>query len=54
MKKKNIELDVDFIGNQELLTKEEEQTIHDFIAAQKSQTLKGKNTNKKINSTELA
>ena len=29
--KKNIELDVDFIGNQEPLTEKEKQAISDFI-----------------------
>lgn len=42
MKKKNIELDVDFIGGQEPLTKEEEQVISSFIAARKAQVLKKK------------
>ncbi len=35
MKKKNIELDVGFIGGHEPLTKEEEKGISDFIRADK-------------------
>lgn len=35
MKNKSIELDVDFIGGQGPLTKSEEQTISEFIKAQK-------------------
>ena len=35
MKKKSSELDVDFIGGQDPLTKIEEQTISEFIKAQK-------------------
>jgi hypothetical protein len=35
MKKKNIELDVDFIGGQEPLTKEEERLIHDYFQSKK-------------------
>ena len=31
MKTKNVELDVDFIGGQRSLTKEEEKAISDFI-----------------------
>ena len=42
MKRKKIELDVDFIGSQEALTQVEEQTLNDYfknrkLAAQKRQ-----------------
>ena len=40
MKKKNIELDVDFVGGQEPLTKEEEKLIHNFFQAKKVQISK--------------
>lgn len=40
MKKKHIELDVDFIGGQEPLTKEEEKSIHDYFQSKKEQTPK--------------
>ena len=36
MKSKNVELDVDFIGDQRPLTKEEEKAISDFIHKGKS------------------
>jgi hypothetical protein len=36
MKTKKIELDVDYIGGQTSLTKEEEKTISDFIKKNKS------------------
>jgi hypothetical protein len=36
MKRKHIELDVDFVGGQESLTKEEEKAISDFIISCKS------------------
>ncbi|MDR1919255.1 MAG: hypothetical protein LBQ65_06375 [Tannerellaceae bacterium] len=36
MKRKYIELDVDFVGGQESLTKEEEKAISDFIISCKS------------------
>jgi len=35
MKNKKIELDVDFIGNQEALTHEEEKKLSDYFKAQK-------------------
>ena len=35
MKKKEIELDVDFIGGQETLTAEEEQALSDFFKQRK-------------------
>ena len=35
MKRKSIELDVDFIGGQNPMTKEEEKAISEFIKAQK-------------------
>ena len=40
MKTKNIELDVDFIGEQRPLTKEEEKAISDFIWKEKSKKSK--------------
>jgi hypothetical protein len=40
MKTKKIELDVDFIGGQTSLTKEEEKTISDFIKKNKSKKTK--------------
>jgi hypothetical protein len=40
MKTKKIELDVDFIGGQTPLTKEEERAISDFIKKQKSKKVK--------------
>lgn len=36
MKTKKVELDVDFIGGQTSLTKEEEKTIHEYIKKNKS------------------
>ena len=36
MKRKTIELDVDFIGGQDSITKEEEKAISEFIKVQKS------------------
>ena len=36
MKTKKVELDVDFIGEQRSLTKEEEKTISDFIKKSRS------------------
>jgi hypothetical protein len=35
MKKRTIERDVDFIGGQDPLTKEEEKLIHDFFQSKK-------------------
>lgn len=43
MKTKKIELDVDFIGGQTSLTKEEERAISDFIRKSKSRRSKGLN-----------
>jgi hypothetical protein len=40
MKTKKIELDVDFIGGQTSLTKEEEKTISEFIKKNKSKKAK--------------
>ena len=40
MKKKEIELDVDFIGGQETLTAEEEQALSDFFKQRKKTSLK--------------
>jgi hypothetical protein len=40
MKTKKIELDVDFIGGQASLTKEEEKAISDFIRKNKSRKAK--------------
>jgi hypothetical protein len=40
MKTRNIELDVDFIGGQRSLTKEEEKAISDFIRKEKSKKAK--------------
>ena len=41
MKTKKIELDVDFIGGQTSLTKEEEKAITEFIKSKKSKKPKG-------------
>jgi hypothetical protein len=40
MKTKKVELDVDFIGGQTSLTKEEEKAISDFIKRNKSKKAK--------------
>lgn len=40
MKTKKVELDVDFIGGQTSLTKEEEKAISDFIKKNKSKKVK--------------
>jgi hypothetical protein len=40
MKTKKIELDVDFIGGQTTLTKEEEKTISEYIKKSKSKKTK--------------
>ena len=40
MKTKKLELDVDFIGGQTSLTKEEEKTISEFIKKNKSKKTK--------------
>jgi len=46
MKTKKIELDVDFIGGQTSLTREEERTISEFIKKNKSK--KAKDVDEKI------
>ncbi len=46
MKIKRVELDVDFIGGQGPLTKEEEQAISEFIKKQKLLRARKKNRNK--------
>lgn len=38
MKKKNIELDVDFIGGEEPLTQEEEKALSDLLQSKKEQS----------------
>jgi len=49
MKNKHIELDVDFIGGQEPLTKEEELLISEFIKADKEKrALLSKQQSKKV------
>jgi hypothetical protein len=40
MKTKKVELDVDFIGGQTSLTKEEEKTISDYIKKNKSKKIR--------------
>jgi hypothetical protein len=40
MKTKKVELDVDFIGGQTSLTKEEEKTISEYIKSNKSKKAK--------------
>jgi hypothetical protein len=40
MKTKKVELDVDFIGGQTSLTKEEEKAIHEYIKKNKSKRTK--------------
>ena len=40
MKTKKVELDVDFIGGERSLTKEEEKSISDFIKKSKSKNIK--------------
>jgi hypothetical protein len=47
MKTKKIELDVDFIGEQTSLTKEEEKTISEYIKKSKSRKTKTKKTSHK-------
>jgi hypothetical protein len=47
MKHKSIELDVDYIGGQDPMTKEEEKAISEFIKAHKSL-----NPNKQIKKTK--
>ena len=53
MKKVNVELDVDFIGNQDPLTKEEELAISNFIAINKTQVLKKKKSINSITDTYI-
>ena len=48
MKKKSIELDVDFIGGQGPLTSDEEKKISAFIKAQKLATAKKRVTKLKV------
>jgi hypothetical protein len=48
MKRKSIELDVDFIGGQDPMTNEEEKAISEFIKARKLLTI-----NKQIRSTRV-
>jgi hypothetical protein len=51
MKNKHNELDVDFIGGQDSLTKDEEQAISEFIKNQK--LLKAKNHIRRTRSSHL-
>ena len=54
MKNKSVELDVDFIGGQDPLTKVEEQAISEFIKAQKLLKVKKKlPKSKTISNTHL-
>ena len=46
MKNKNVELDVDFIGGGEPLTKEEQLAISEFIRKSKDNNLKKKTVSK--------
>ena len=48
MRRKTIELDVDFIGGQDSMTKEEEKAISEFIKAQKSLNAKKQIRNTKV------
>jgi hypothetical protein len=48
MKTKKIELDVDFIGGQASLTKEEEKAISDFIRKNKSRRAKSLSLKTKV------
>ncbi len=50
MKKKSLELDVDFIGGQSSLTEKEEKAISEFIKAQK--LLKAKKQIRKVKATQ--
>ena len=47
-KAKTIELDVDFIGGERSLTKEDEQAISDFLKQSKLQQLKSVSKTKKL------
>lgn len=47
MKRKSTELDVDFIGGQDPMTKEEEKVISEFINAQKLLRAKKQNRSNK-------
>ena len=53
MKKKEIELDVDFIGGQETLTAEEEQALSDFFKQRKKTSLKQLTPHQSKKSKEL-
>ena len=53
MKKKEIELDVDFIGGQETLTAEEEQALSDFFKQRKKTSLKQLTPNQSKKSKQL-
>ena len=48
MKTRKVELDVDFIGGQTSLTKEEEKAISDFIKKNKSKKAKGLNIKSRL------
>jgi hypothetical protein len=48
MKTKKIELDVDFIGGKNSLTKEEEKTISEFIKKNKSKETKKHRTKPRL------
>ena len=48
MKRKLIELDVDFIGGQDPMTKEEEKAISEFIKADKLKLAKKSDRKKRI------
>ena len=48
MKRKSAELDVDFIGGQNPMTKEEEKAISEFFKAQKLLSSKRQVTSKKV------
>ncbi len=45
-KKKAIELDVDFIGGERALTKEEEKLINEYILAKRNRAVKDKSLKK--------
>ena len=48
MKTKNIELDVDYIGDQTKITKEEEKAISDFISKHKTKSKRSSSKSKNI------
>ena len=48
MKTKKVELDVDFIGEQTSLTKEEEKTISEYIKKKKAKKAKSSSRKTKI------